>query len=78
MLTEASLKAKSRVEKRQKNKVYLFAALKWEFIKENMKVRKKKENKNSTNKVIKKKRNFFFLGRFLGRVLVFFLFFLFS
>ena len=58
MLTEASLKAKSRVEKRQKNKVYLFAALRWEYIKENMKVRKK-ENKNSTNKVIKKKIKFF-------------------
>ena len=53
--------------------------LRWEFIKENKKVRKQ-ENKNSTKKVIKKKRKFFsfFLGRFLGRVLVFFLVFLFS
>ena len=42
--------------------------------------KKKEENKNSTKKVIKKKRKFFlfFLGLFLGRVLVFFLVFLFS
>ena len=32
--------------------------LRWEFIKENKKVRKQ-ENKNSTKKVIKKKRKFF-------------------
>ena len=45
--------------------------LRWEFIKE-----KKKENKNSTNKVIKKKKKcyLFFLGRFLGREHVFFFF----
>ena len=54
--------------------------LRWEFIKENKKVRKQeknkknKENKNSTKKVIKKVFHFFFLGR----VLVYFLFFLFS
>ena len=54
----------------------------WEFIKEDKKVRKQ-ENKNSTKKVIKKKRKFFlfswslslssscFLDRFLGRILVF-------
>ena len=39
--------------------------------------KRKQENKNSTEKVIKKKRKFsFFLGRFLGRERVFFLFFL--
>ena len=45
--------------------------LRWEFLKENKKVRKQ-ANKNSTKKVVKKIRKFsFFLGRFLGRVLVF-------
>ena len=46
----------------------------WEFIKENKKVRKKekKKEKNSAKKVIKKKRKcFLFFGRFPGRVHVF-------
>ena len=63
--------------------------LRWEFIKENKKVRKqenknsnkkaikkknKKENKNSTKKATKKKEKlYFFLDHFLGRVLVFLL-----
>ena len=42
--------------------------LRWEFIKENKKVRKQ-ENKNSTKK---KRKLYFFLDRFLGRVVVFF------
>ena len=51
----------------------------WEFIKENKKVRKqesKKENKNSTKKVIKKKRKLFLF--FFVEFLFSFFFFLFS
>ena len=49
--------------------------LRWEFIKESM---KKGEKTCSTKKPTKKRRKFFlsFLGRFLGRERVFFLFFL--
>ena len=70
-------------------KVYALVCQRWEFIKENKKVRKqqlgqesdqdnkkkKKENKNSTKK--KKEKNFlFFLDHFLGRVILFFFFLL--
>ena len=69
---------------------FLFERLRWEFIKENKKVRKQ-ENNNSTKKAMKitkkqrkktrtrprkREKRFFFLDHFLDRVLVFlFLFF---
>ena len=56
-----------------------FHEQRWKFIKENRRVRKKKENTLSTKNRPRRrsrKKELFFLGRFLGRECAFFLFFL--
>ena len=55
---------------------YAFSALRWEFLKENKKVRKQELDQESDKE--KKKKLSFFLNHFLGRVFVFFLVFFFS